>query len=594
MIGATEFVERPVDLSAVPWSRSGSYMALSMNTQTRDHPGRDHAIEPGLYLCDVSGYRLWRWNGVFCVLGLTDAGVHQPEVVAATPTLLELAVDQGSIEVTFDGPDTMRLRCRGVGVRLVQSVLDPLDAALAFPIDEVAWRLQMGEDAHYVVTCLTGTLSVDAPSVRTGDADTRDRKVVDLHPDAHGHAELAITQYQTGYSAPAHWRAFDEAHADSRTSLAQWADRFPAVPEALMPTRDAALSLLWTNTVAPRGNLTRPAVLMSKNWMHAVWSWDNCFVALGLASGDPALAWDQFMLFFDRQAPDGMLADIVTDYGCIWGFCKPPVHGWTLRGLMRGGAVPEGGLQAVYPRLSAWTQWWLSYRDDDADGLAAYFHGCDSGQDNSTAFDETGFPATSPDLAAFLVVQMDVLADVALALGLNDEGDQWRRRADAHLNLLLDQLWAETTFVVRRTYDDRVSTAVHSQLFSLPLILGDRLPEKVRRAMLEQVGSIVTPYGVASESPASPNYSSDGYWRGPIWAPTTYLVIEGLRAAGDAGRADDLGQRFMSTACRSGFAENYEATSGEPLRDRGYSWSAAVFLSLAQHAFSLTSQGLRP
>ena len=121
-------------------------------------------------------------------------------------------------------------------------------------------------------------------------------------------AGCAIAAVTGPHRAPAHWRAFDEAHADSRTSLAQWADRFPAVPEALMPTRDAALSLLWTNTVAPRGNLTRPAVLMSKNWMHAVWSWDNCFVALGLAPGDPSLAWDQFMLFFDRQAPDGMLA----------------------------------------------------------------------------------------------------------------------------------------------------------------------------------------------------------------------------------------------------------------------------------------------
>jgi hypothetical protein len=30
-----------------------------------------------------------------------------------------------------------------------------------------------------------------------------------------------------------------------------------------------------------------------------------------------------------------------------------------------------------------------------------------------------------------------------------------------------------------------------------------------------------------------------------------------------------------------GFAENYEATSGRPLRDRGYSWSAAVFLRIA-------------
>lgn len=578
---ATTFAEREIDLTGVPWSTRGSYMALSMNTDTRDHPGRDHVIEPGLYICDVSGYRLWRWNGVFRVLGLVGDSVVTPVVASATPSLLRLRAGEGTIEVTWDGPDTLRFRCHGVGLRLVQSVIDPLDSALAFPRSETSWRLQMGEDLHYVATRLTGRLTVDAPRVRTGSADTDDRKVVDLRPLDAGPAELALTQYETGYAETDRRRSFDEARLQVSQDLTSWAARFPQLDDDLAPTGDAAATLLWSSTVGPRGMLPRPGVLMSKNWMHAIWSWDNCFVALGLAHGDPQLAWDQFMIVFDLQAPDGMLADIVHDNGRLWGFCKPPVHGWTLRHLLRLGAVPPGGLEEVYPRLAAWTDWWLRYRDDDGDGLAEYFHGNDSGQDNSTAFDAVGFPAAAPDLAAYLVVQMDVLAEVATVLGYETEAQRWSARADRQLDLLRDRLWNGRQFVVRRGGDGATARTGGSQLFLLPLVLGHRLPVEVRDCVLEDVDANLTQHGVASESPSSPLYEADGYWRGPIWAPTTYLIIDGLRSCGRSDLADDVGRRFLRTVVDGGFAENFEATTGRPLRDRGYCWSAAVFLLLA-------------
>ena len=48
------------DLRSVPWSRYGTYMAITTNVATMDHPGRNHEIDPGIYLTDVSGSRLWR------------------------------------------------------------------------------------------------------------------------------------------------------------------------------------------------------------------------------------------------------------------------------------------------------------------------------------------------------------------------------------------------------------------------------------------------------------------------------------------------------------------------------------------------------
>lgn len=71
---------------------------------------------------------------------------------------------------------------------------------------------------------------------------------------------------------------------------------------------------------------------------------------------------------------------------------------------------------AVYDALVKWTYWWLTYRDDDNDGIPQYNHGNESGWDNGTAF-SGGVPIECPDLTAYLIIQMDVLADIAGRLG---------------------------------------------------------------------------------------------------------------------------------------------------------------------------------
>jgi len=42
-----------------------------------------------------------------------------------------------------------------------------------------------------------------------------------------------------------------------------------------------------------------------------------------------------------------------------------------------------------------------------------------------------------------------------------------------------------------------------------------------------------------------------------------------------------VARRFCDLAKQSGFAENYNARTGEPLRDHAYTWTSSVFLILA-------------
>ncbi|WP_423739437.1 MGH1-like glycoside hydrolase domain-containing protein [Cryobacterium zongtaii] len=91
----------------------------------------------------------------------------------------------------------------------------------------------------------------------------------------------------------------------------------------------------------------------------------------------------------------------------------------------------------------------------------------------------------------------------------------------------------------------------------------------------------------------SAEYEADGYWRGPIWAPSTAIIEDGLRRAGQVGLADLISERFRGLCERSGFAENFDALTGEGLRDRAYTWTASCYLTLAREAEERTRSRLQ-
>jgi len=575
-----------LDLAAVPWSRRGAYLALSALSRSVDHPGRLGEREPGLYLFDLSGCRFFGdWNGILRLEGLADGRPVPLTVRAATPARVVLAAADGTIEVAWEGVDTLRFRGNGVGLRATVSVVDPLDSHVGFPMPDGSWRLLMGENPHLALTPLSGGLEVIAPRVRTGpDVAVPEQTVADALPGPDGTFELAIGQYQTGYAAPAARPSFAECVADVEAEVAAWTAALPPVPPGTEATRDRAAHLAWSSIAGPRGALRRPSLLMSKNWMFATWSWDHCFTAVGLAAGHPDLAWDQLMTIFDRQADDGAVPDLVHDAGAMYGWVKPPVHGWALRRLADAGILTDVRAAEVYPHLAAWTDWWFRFRDADGDGLPEYHHGNDSGWDNATVFD-MGFPAASPDLAAYLVIQLDVLAELAERIGRPvAEAAAWQARADATLSALLDRLYDGARFRALRVPDGAANAQSRSVIPFIPMLLGDRLPADVRRALVHgfRASGLVTEHGVATEAPGSPLHLEDGYWRGPIWAPTTLLAIDGLRACGEDDLARDIARRFLALCGRSGFPENFAATTGAPLRDPAYTWTACTYLVLAR------------
>jgi glycogen debranching enzyme len=386
----------------------------------------------------------------------------------------------------------------------------------------------------------------------------------------------------------------DEILARREREFDGWMERIPETSQDYTAAAEKAWFLLWNARVPAGGALSRPVMYMSKATMNAVWAWDNCFNALAVARADQQLAWNQLLVFFDHQDETGMVPDMITDLEPVYGFTKPPIHGWTIRKLVGMLGLKESlpYLDQLYKPLSRLTEWWYSQRDTDQDGMPQYHHGNDSGWDNATLFDQ-GFPTEGADLAAHLVLQCETLSFIAEALGKHKSAERWLERSRLQLhNLVTKGSKNNRFFSPLNGHADAPET--HSLLNYVPIVLGRRLPDKIISTLAADLapdGPFLTQWGLASEPPRSPKYEPDGYWRGPIWAPPTHLIFDGLVDAGYLDLARTIAERFCDLCTRQpGFWENYDALTGQGLRCPGYSWTAATFLLLAEWLYKNQSE----
>ncbi|MFE7030031.1 amylo-alpha-1,6-glucosidase [Streptomyces sp. NPDC057621] len=549
-----------IDLGTTPFSRRGSYFAVSRVTDQQDG---------GVYLRTVRGDARHRE----IVRLLLDGGTEAQSRTTAGKLTLRHGTTR--VEAVLDGPGRACLRVREGSLTLDFRATSQYDAV--FQENEDTWRfIDSGANRNYRIRVIGGRARFDArwDGVRNSEARLRIAA-----PD--GTATIVVDEYGSAVPTgplddPDALAAVAQADFDAWCRTHGGAERDDPV---MGDTVRLAAFVTWAAIVPPGGALRRESMLMSKNRMTNVWSWDHCFNAMALWR-DPRAAADQLFAVFDHQDEHGCLPDYVNDAGVERNFVKPPIHGWSIAHLMDRGGLTEEATAALYEPLRRWTEWWFAHRVYGDDGIPSYNHGNDSGWDNATTFG-VGVPVQSPDLLAHLALQMQTLALIARRTDRPDEAAAWTRRAGATVRTLCDRFWTGERFVARDTLTGEVIDS-RSLLTFMPLILGELLPTAVRDKTVRRLldGGYLTPHGPATEPPGSPHYEADGYWRGPIWAPSTMLLADGLRRSGRPDLADDIEARFMATCAGAGMAENFDAMTGAGLRDRSMTWTASVYLSM--------------
>lgn len=542
-----------IELAHTPFSRRGSYFAVS-------------EIKGSVYLRTVHGDAEQRE-----LMGLSIGG--DPSITVH-PGRLSLSTAEAETEVTLSGAGRAIVRVLRGSLTLDMQVNSQYDVLAQETT--TCWRY-VASGANHNYRLLVEGGEARSTSAWDGVKNHAARLVIDASERP---ATVTIDEFSS--TPPAFiGQDFDAVAEGGEREFAAWVALHgtPATDAAPIEAVRGAAFITWAAMVPAGRLLRRESMLMSKNWMTSIWSWDHCFNAIALWR-EPRAAADQLLTLFDHQDEAGALPDFINDVRIEPNFVKPPIHGWAVSQLMDRGGLTDEAIGELYGPLGRWTDWWFAHRVYGDDGLPSYNHGNDSGWDNSTVF-SLGVPVQSPDLLAFLALQMSALARMAAHLDLPAEAQAWRERSQATMERLLEAFWVDEKFVARHTLTG-VQIQSDSLLALMPLVLGELLPTAVFERSVERLleGGYITAHGLATEPPTSPFYTPDGYWRGPIWAPTTVLLTDGLRRGGRADLADDIEARFIATCAAAGMAENFDALTGEGLRDRSMTWTASAFLTL--------------
>ncbi|MGF7060378.1 amylo-alpha-1,6-glucosidase [Brassicibacter mesophilus] len=560
-----------LDITKIPFSRYGSFITISPIW------GDD---KNELYIRIIRGGDMNEEYGkIFKIQTINENGEVIPYSVNMTEVELILEADEGKICFCIENKSELRVYGENIGLRLS---METHSYDNVMNLNKNRCRVNnFTYDIKFMITSFEGHLRVDAP----WDTSHSKYAIIELFPENKSSSfNGVIEEFKTVWKQKEYTKSYLEVLEDIKREYREWNEKTLKLPEKYREGKKIASYITWSCVVPSEGRLTRPAMYMSKNWMTNIWSWDHCFNAMALVHKNPELAWDQLMIFFDIQDESGVLPDFVNDKFEYFSCTKPPIHGWAIDYMIeyRPDFFDKEKLKQLYEPLSKWTEYWFRYTTIDDSSIPSYSHGNDAGWDNSTIFSK-GVPLKSPDLLSFLILQMKTLGNIANKLKDKKLQIYWEDRVEESLKRLLDYFWTGKKFVPRKDNIMEDEFDGDSLIMFIPIILGNMLPKNIIDNLvdgLKEEGRFLTKHGLATESLRSKYYKEDGYWRGPIWAPATMLIVDGLCRVGEYDFAKDISKRFVEMANSSGMAENFNAETGEGLRDKAFTWTSSVFLIL--------------
>jgi alpha,alpha-trehalase len=380
-------------------------------------------------------------------------------------------------------------------------------------------------------------------------------------------------------------------------------------------------ALMASNRVVSGGQrYTRPA---PSTYEHQ-WLWDSCFHAMGCRWLDPEMARDELLSVVAHQFTEGPDAGMVPHMTYwagggqeLWQFpdrstiTQPPLIGvaaWKVFERSRD----RGLLEALYPHLTAFQEWFERRRDPDRDNLVCLIHPWEAGCDSSPRWDKPmGLPKRFPPAAGtaarkalavrlpefdhdplrlaqagcYLVepvefnsiraAELEAMAAIAGELGKPVDAAHWRRRALGVQTAVENKLLLPSPHDLAGLAETPIPCENAAEFITL--FGGCASPELAARLVARlQQPDFWTPYPIPTSPTSSPSFAPDEYWRGNTWTPVNYLVYLGLRRYGYTDLASQLAEKTIALARLSGYREFYHPITGQGLGAQSQSWLALI------------------
>ena len=344
----------------------------------------------------------------------------------------------------------------------------------------------------------------------------------------------------------------------------------------------ALVTLLFNTTAAPGLMAGRLASFPSRGGYPTHFLWDACFHTLALEYMHPRLARDALLLLSDCMRPDGLMPHFICSTWIRPDASQPPLFGWAVERLVE--QTKDLALaEATLPKMLQNTEWWLTQRMTST-GLVACFDPFETGWDDTPRLDEG--PIIACDMNAYLLMQMRSAARLAGKLGKDALAQDLTHRADRFAARLVAVLHDP---VANRFHDVSLQTGQPLSIMTpacfLPLLGDLPLPHTMQRSMLTR--DLLDPARLCGRVPFpsvaydEPSYLAHQMWRGPMWPPIYWLLLELLKKFGmdvvRSGAAKVLYQIILSD---ENLHEYFNSQTADGLGFPQQGWTAAIFLRL--------------
>ncbi|MGH9407793.1 MAG: MGH1-like glycoside hydrolase domain-containing protein [Terriglobia bacterium] len=354
----------------------------------------------------------------------------------------------------------------------------------------------------------------------------------------------------------------------------------------------------------PRGVLKKPYLVPSGPYFQ-LFDWDMYFMGVALSYdrvGKPlATSVEDFLSFVDENANDrGYTPREIAPEG-FWALpemCKPFLAQAAVRASLTLGDF--NWLRPDYQKLADTLAFWEDTRRSP-DGFFRWYNGVESGVDNSPAVSARPANVTEGvDLQCYIEREYRAMALIAQKLGKPADAARYSAKADALTRLVQTKMWSSGDGMFYNI-DSRNGHFVRVKEWTdfTPLWARIATPEQARLTIRDHLlnpREFWARYGVRTLAATEAGYNpKSGYWRGPVWVISNYLLMHGLMNYGYPKAAQQLASETVSVLVRDlhktgGMNECYEPDTGAPAAGGNFlSWDL-----LAEHMIEEAAGGADP
>lgn len=362
-----------------------------------------------------------------------------------------------------------------------------------------------------------------------------------------------------------------------------------------------AWEIAFRNLCHPREDSGFVSTYIDTAYNGNIFMWDSAFITMFARYGFRAFPFQRTLdNFYSHQHPDGFICrEIMSDgWDCFQRHdpvsTGPNLLPWSEMIYFRHTGDVER-LHKIFPALCAYNKW-LRLNRTWRNGTY-WSSGWGTGMDNIPRIPQGYNQNFSNAHMVWLDTNLQQIFIDNLLLEMGFYIERWQEIEDFEdeAKMLCEyvraNMWDDRTGFLYDLYRDDIlcPTMSVSAFWALHTDVLNKLQIDRLVSHLRDTATFARPYPVPSISADNPKYNERGrYWQGGVWAPTNYMIIDGLRKNGYEDLACEIADKYYRQVFdvfgdKGTFYEYYSpehCEEGFLARDEFVGWTGLVPISL--------------